>query len=460
MKITIVGTGYVGLVSGACFASVGNRVTCVDLVAEKISSLNKGELPFFEPGLAESISGNLKNGSISFTTDLGPAVSDANVVIIAVGTPSTEPEGEADLSFVFEAVRQVVKHLKHGSIIVIKSTVPIGANRQIEELAKTLRRDIGFDVVSNPEFLREGTAITDFIEPDRIIVGAESIVAIATMEELYRPLTSKGVPILFADFETAETIKYAANAFLATKISFINEIAGLCDFTGADIIKVSKGMGLDLRIGDEFLNAGPGYGGSCFPKDTKALAFMGRQHGAPQHITEAVIAANEEAKNRVFRKIDLLLNQQLEGRLVAVLGVTFKPNTDDMREAPSLSIISKLLRVGVKVHVVDPEGRHFGEELLAGVDWYDEPYDAAANADLVVILTDWDEFKNLDLSKLSASMKSPYMLDCRNTYAPTQATSCGFDVYCGNGRNSSTLYHFEPAGDIEHQTSASRLAKY
>lgn len=459
MKITIVGTGYVGLVSGACFGAVGNTVTCVDLLAEKVSSLSKGELPFFEPGLGELISGNTTTGSISFTTDLGVAVGSSNVVIIAVGTPSTEPEGEADLTFVFEAVRQVMKHLKDGSIIVIKSTVPIGTNRRIEKFAKTLRGDIGFDIVSNPEFLREGTAVSDFMEPDRIIVGAESAEAIATMEEIYRPLTSKGVPILFSDFETAETIKYAANAFLATKISFINEIAGLCDLTGADIIKVSKGMGLDLRIGDQFLNAGPGYGGSCFPKDTKALAFMGLQYGAPQHITEAVIAANEEAKNRVFQKIDSILNHQLDGRLVAVLGVTFKPNTDDMREAPSLSIIQKMLSAGVKVQVVDPKGRLFGEELLEGVDWFDEPYDAVVNADLLMILTDWDEFKNLDLLKLSSSMKSPYMLDCRNTYTPEEATSCGFDVYCGNGRNSSTQNDFGPADDIKYQASSAPLAK-
>ena len=435
MKIAVIGTGYVGLVSGACFADIGNQVTCVDIVEEKIKGLNKGHLPFFEPDLANVIKRNRKTESIFFTTNLEEAVSDAKIIFITVGTPSLGLEGSVDLTYFFDAAAKVAKYLKSGSVIVGKSTVPIGTHHQLKKLIKSLVGDIKFDIVSNPEFLREGSAVSDFMEPDRIIIGAESNNAIQAMSEIYSPLTDRGSTISFSNFETAETIKYASNAFLATKISFINEIAALCDVTGADITYVSKGMGLDRRIGDQFLNAGPGYGGSCFPKDTIALAYAGRQYGVPQLITETVIEANEEAKFRVFQKIENIFEGDLKDKIISVFGVTFKPNTDDMREAPSLTIIANMLKAGAKIHVIDPEGKHFGETLLDGVEWSDDPYEIVENSDLMLILTDWDDFKNLNLKTLSSKMRSPCMLDCRNIYQPSEVLSSGFEIYYGNGRN-------------------------
>jgi len=434
MKIAMVGTGYVGLVSGVCFSDFGHDVVCVDKDAAKIERLNGGEVPIFEPGLDALMARNVAAGRLSFSTDLGRAVDGADAVFIAVGTPTRRGDGHADLSYVMEAARAVARALTGYAVIVTKSTVPVGTNRKVGQIIAEANPKAEFDVASNPEFLREGAAIDDFMKPDRVVVGVQSERAAAVMADIYRPLYLRDFPIVKTDLESAEMIKYAANAFLATKITFINEIAALCERVGADVREVARGIGLDGRIGNKFLHAGPGYGGSCFPKDTSALARIGQEHAVPQTIVETVIRVNEGVKTRMIEKLRDLCEGSFNGRTVTVLGVTFKPNTDDMRAAPSLTIVPALVGGGARVRVVDPQGRREGEALLPGVAWCEDPYEAARDADLLVILTEWNEFRALDLGRLATSMATPRMADLRNVYAPEDARHAGFEAYEGVGR--------------------------
>ena len=434
MKIAMIGTGYVGLVSGVCFSDFGHDVVCVDKDPNKIDMLNKGKVPIYEPGLDVLMQKNVDAGRLTFTTDLIEAVDGAEAVFIAVGTPTRRGDGHADLTFVYAAAEEIAKAVTDYTVIVTKSTVPLGTNRKVAEVVAKAAPDLDFDVASNPEFLREGAAIDDFMKPDRVVVGAETERAIAVMQDIYRPLYLRDFPIMTTDLESAEMIKYAANAFLATKITFINEIAALCEKTGADVKAVSKGMGLDGRIGNKFLHAGPGYGGSCFPKDTSALARIGQEHASPMQITEAVMRVNEGVKARMIEKLRDLCGGSFNGKRVAVLGVTFKPNTDDMRDAPALTIVPALVGGGAKVTVVDPQGHHEGEALLPGVTWHDDPYSASDGADVLVLLTEWNEFRALDLERIAGSMSSPRMADLRNIYSAQDAEKAGFVSYCCVGR--------------------------
>ncbi len=434
MKIAMIGTGYVGLVSGVCFSDFGHDVVCVDKDPSKIEMLNKGKVPIYEPGLDVLMQKNVDAGRLTFTTDLIEAVDGAEAVFIAVGTPTRRGDGHADLTFVYAAAEEIAKAVTGYTVIVTKSTVPLGTNRKVAEVVAKAAPGLEFDVASNPEFLREGAAIDDFMKPDRVVVGAETDRAIAVMQDIYRPLYLRDFPIMTTDLESAEMIKYAANAFLATKITFINEIAALCEKTGADVKAVSKGMGLDGRIGNKFLHAGPGYGGSCFPKDTSALARIGQEHASPMQITEAVMRVNEGVKARMIEKLRDLCGGSFNGKRVAVLGVTFKPNTDDMRDAPSLTIVPALVGGGAKVNVVDPQGHHEGEALLPGVTWHDDPYSASDGADVIVLLTEWNEFRALDLERIAGSMSSPRMADLRNIYSAQDAEKAGFVSYCCVGR--------------------------
>lgn len=434
MKITMIGTGYVGLVSGVCFSDFGHDVICVDNDAGKIERLDRGEVPIFEPGLDALMAKNVAAGRLSFTTDLASAVADADAVFIAVGTPTRRGDGHADLSYVMAAADEVARALTDYTVIVIKSTVPVGTNRKVRQIVAKANPEADFDVASNPEFLREGAAIEDFMKPDRVVVGVQSERAAEVMADIYRPLYLRDFPIVTTDLESAEMIKYAANAFLATKITFINEIAALCERVGADVKEVARGIGLDGRIGNKFLHAGPGYGGSCFPKDTTALARIGQEFAVPQMIVETVIRVNEGVKARMIEKLRDLCDGSFNGRTIAVLGVTFKPSTDDMRDAPSLTIVPALVGGGAKVRVVDPQGRREGEALLPGVIWCDDPYKAANNADLLVILTEWNEFRALDLEKLAKKMAHPRMADLRNIYSARDARRAGFEAYEGVGR--------------------------
>ena len=434
MRIAMIGTGYVGLVSGACFSDFGHDVTCVDRDAGKIERLNRGEVPIFEPGLDALLVKNAAAGRLSFTTDLAGAVAGAEAVFIAVGTPTRRGDGHADLSYVMAAAAEIGRALTGYAVVVTKSTVPVGTNRKVAEALRAANPDAAFDVASNPEFLREGAAIKDFMHPDRVVVGVETERARKVIAELYRPLSLREFPMVYTGLESAEMIKYAANAFLATKITFINEIAALCEKVGADVKTVARGIGMDGRIGDKFLHAGPGYGGSCFPKDTKALARIGQDHAAPMQIVEAVIKVNEEVKRRMIDKIVDLCGGSLRDKTVAVLGVTFKPDTDDMREAPSLTIVPALVGGGAKVRISDPQGKHEGEALLPGVKWIENPYQAANDADLVVLLTEWNEFRGLDLAKLARRMATPRMADLRNIYDPAEVREAGFTAYVGVGR--------------------------
>jgi len=434
MKIAMIGTGYVGLVSGVCFSDFGHDVVCVDKDPNKIAMLERGEVPIFEPGLDRLMEKNVEAGRLSFTGDLKAAVDGAEAVFIAVGTPTRRGDGHADLSYVMAAAEEIAQAASDYVVIVTKSTVPVGTNRRVKQAVKKANPGLDFDVASNPEFLREGAAIDDFMKPDRIVVGVQSDRAAEVMAEVYRPLYLRDFPILTTDLESAEMIKYAANAFLATKITFINEIAALCERTGADVKKVSHGIGLDGRIGNKFLHAGPGYGGSCFPKDTRALARIGQEHGLPMQITEKVISVNEEMKRRMIDKLLDLCSGSFNGKTVAVLGVTFKPNTDDMRDAPSLTIVPAMVGAGAKVRVCDPQGHHEGEALLPGVQWVDDPYKAAQKADLLVILTEWNEFRALDLKRLAKRMQTPRMADLRNIYSPKDAKRAGFEAYDSVGR--------------------------
>jgi len=430
----MIGTGYVGLVSGVCFSDFGHDVVCVDKMPEKIAMLERGEVPIYEPGLDALMARNVEAGRLTFTTDIAAAVDGADAVFIAVGTPTRRGDGHADLTYVMAAAEEVARALTGYAVIVTKSTVPVGTNRKVAAAVAGANPQAEFDVASNPEFLREGAAIEDFMKPDRVVVGAQSDRAAAVMADIYRPLYLRDFPILTTDLESAEMIKYAANAFLATKISFINEIAGLCEKVGADVKEVARGMGLDGRIGNKFLHAGPGYGGSCFPKDTSALARIGQEHAMPQTIVEGVIRVNEAVKLRMIEKLRALCDDSFNGKTVAVLGVTFKPNTDDMREAPSLTIVPALVGGGARVRVVDPQGRREGEALLPTVEWHDDPYQAAKGADLVVILTEWNEFRALDLRAVAGAMATPRMADLRNVYAADDVTRAGFEAYTGVGR--------------------------
>ncbi len=434
MKIAVVGTGYVGLVSGVCFSDFGHEVVCVDKDPRKLALLTRGEVPIYEPGLEALMARNVAAGRLSFTGDLAAAVDGAGAVFIAVGTPARRGDGHADLTYVMAAAEEIAAALTGYAVIVTKSTVPVGTNRKVKQAILKARPDAEFDVASNPEFLREGAAIDDFMRPDRVVVGVQNERAREVMAEIYRPLFLREFPIVWTDLESAELIKYAANAFLATKITFINEIAALCERVGADVKDVARGMGLDGRIGAKFLHAGPGYGGSCFPKDTRALARIGQEHGLPMQITETVIAVNEAVKRRMVDRILDLCGGSVNGKVILVLGVTFKPDTDDMREAPALTIVPALVGGGAKVRVVDPQGRREGEALLPGVAWHDDPYKAATNAEAVVILTEWNEFRALDLARLARKMSVPRMADLRNVYSPQDARKAGFEAYVSVGR--------------------------
>ncbi len=434
MKIAMIGTGYVGLVSGVCLSDFGHEVVCVDKDPRKIAMLANGQVPIYEPGLDVMMARNVAAGRLSFTGDLRSAVDGADAVFIAVGTPTRRGDGHADLTFVMAAAEEIADALTGYAVVVTKSTVPVGTNAQVQAVIRAAAPGKDFDVASNPEFLREGAAIDDFMRPDRVVVGVTSERARKVMGEIYRPLFLRDFPILYTDLETAELIKYAANAFLATKITFINEIARLCEKVGADVKQVSRGIGLDGRIGNKFLHAGPGYGGSCFPKDTSALARIGQEHAAPMQIVETVIKVNDEVKRRMVEKILDLCGGSVNGKTLAIFGVTFKPNTDDMRDAPALTIVPALVGGGATVRVVDPQGRREGEALLPGVAWMEDAYAAAAGADAVVILTEWNEFRALDLSRLARSMRHARMADLRNVYSPKDADAAGFAAYTGVGR--------------------------
>ncbi|MEM8656949.1 MAG: UDP-glucose/GDP-mannose dehydrogenase family protein [Pseudomonadota bacterium] len=433
MRIAIIGTGYVGLVSGVCFSDFGHEVVCVDKDPAKIDRLRAGEIPIYEPGLNELLLRNVEGGRLSFTQDIATAMAGAEAVFIAVGTPTRRGDGHADLTYVYTAATEIAPHLKDYTVVVTKSTVPVGTNRKVKALIERANGDAEFDVASNPEFLREGAAIDDFMLPDRVVIGVESDRAADVMKAIYRPLYMREFPMVTTDLESAEMIKYAANAFLATKVTFINEIAALCEKVGADVKSVAHGMGLDNRIGRKFLHAGPGYGGSCFPKDTRALARIGREHAAPVHIVEQVISVNEEVKRRMIDKLTDMCGGSFRGKKIAVLGVTFKPDTDDMRDAPSLTIVPAMLGAGAEVSVTDPQGLREGEALLPGVNWCRNAYDAAEGADLVVILTQWHEFRALNLTRMADVMRTPAMADLRNIYSAAEVVAAGFQAYSGIG---------------------------
>ncbi len=430
MHVAMIGTGYVGLVSGVCFSEFGLDVVCVDKNADKIDRLNRGELPLYEPGLDSLMAGNVRGGRLSFTTDLGQAVGGADAVFIAVGTPSRRGDGHADVSFVYEAAREIAAAIGGYTVIVTKSTVPVGTGDEVERIIREARPDADFDVVSNPEFLREGSAINDFMRPDRVVIGSDSERANAVMRQLYRPLFLIETPILFTSRPTSELIKYAANAFLATKITFINEIADLCEKVGADVHDVARGIGLDGRIGRKFLHAGPGYGGSCFPKDTVALVRMAQELGGRMRIVEAVTEINTARKKQMAQKIVDACGGSVDGKTIAVLGLTFKPNTDDMREAPSLDIVSALQAAGATVRAFDPVGMEEAKAVLDGVVWCDNAYDTMIDAEALTIITEWNEFRALDFDHVKSLMKSPVMVDLRNIYNPDEMAAAGFHYTC------------------------------
>ncbi len=430
MRIVMVGSGYVGLVSGACFSEFGTEVVCVDKDAGKIDSLNQGRVPIYEPGLDAMLVRNMEAGRLSFTTDLGEAMKDAEAVFIAVGTPSRRGDGHADLTYVYDAAREIAEAMDGYTVVITKSTVPVGTGREVEKIVRETRPDAQFDVVSNPEFLREGSAIEDFMRPNRVVIGAESERAQALMRTLYRPLFLIETPILFTNLETAELIKYAANAFLATKITFINEVASLCEKVGADVHDVARGMGLDRRIGGKFLHPGPGYGGSCFPKDTLALTRTGQQVGAPIRLVETVVEVNEERKQAMADRVIAACGGSVDGKTIAVLGVTFKPNTDDMRDAPSLAIVPALQRAGARVRAFDPAGMEEAAKLLPDVAWCDDAYLAMEGAEALVIVTEWNEFRALDLNRMRKQLKAPVLVDLRNIYNPSEMVAAGFDYSC------------------------------
>jgi UDPglucose 6-dehydrogenase len=433
MRVAMIGTGYVGLVSGACFADFGHQVTCVDKDADKIAALKRGEIPIYEPDLDRLVASNVREGRLDFSTDLAGPVSEAEAVFIAVGTPSRRGDGHADLSYVYSAAREIAAALSGFTVVITKSTVPVGTGDEVERIIHDTRPDADVTVVSNPEFLREGAAIQDFKHPDRIVVGTNDDRARQTISDLYRPLYLNQAPILYTGRRTAELIKYASNAFLATKITFINEIADLCEKVGANVQEVARGIGLDNRIGGKFLHAGPGYGGSCFPKDTQALIKTAQDHEVPLRIVEAVVAVNDTRKRAMARKVSGAFGGTLRGKTVAVLGLTFKPNTDDMREAPSIPLITALQDMGAKVRVHDPEGMEQAKKVLPEVTYCDGPYACAENADALVIVTEWEQFRALDLARLKDTMAAPIVIDLRNVYRPEEMAKLGF-IYESVGR--------------------------
>ena len=432
MRLAMIGTGYVGLVSGACFADFGHEVTCIDKDVDKIENLNAGIMPIYEPGLDALVERNVRAGRLSFTTETREAVEHADAVFIAVGTPSRRGDGYADLSYVHAAAREIAGLIQGFTVVVTKSTVPVGTGDEIEAIIRGEHPGVDVAVVSNPEFLREGAAIDDFKRPDRVVVGVEDERARALMTEMYRPLNLNETPLMITDRRTSELIKYASNAFLAMKITFINEMGDLCEKTGADIQHLAKGIGLDKRIGPKFLHVGPGYGGSCFPKDTLALTRTARDFDAPLRLVEATTQINGARKKAMAGKVAAALNGDVAGKTIAVLGLTFKPNTDDMRDAPALDIVPALQAMGATIHAFDPEGRE-ARQLLGGVDFKDDPYAAVTGADAMVIITEWDQFRALDLSRVAALMRSKTVVDLRNIYLPDEMRRHGF-AYTSLGR--------------------------
>lgn len=433
MRVAMIGTGYVGLVSGACFADFGHEVVCVDKDKEKIAALARGEVPIYEPGLNDVVAINARAGRLKFATELSGAVAEADAVFIAVGTPSRRGDGFADLTFVYDAAREIARSLDGFTVVITKSTVPVGTGDEVERIIRETRPDADFAVVSNPEFLREGAAIRDFKLPDRIVIGTSDTRAKDLMSELYRPLYLNRSPILFTGRRTAELIKYAANAFLATKITFINEIADLAEKVGADVQEVARGIGLDNRIGSKFLHAGPGYGGSCFPKDTVALIKTAQDHASPLRIVEAVAAVNDTRKRAMARKVSAALGGEVRGKTVAILGLTFKPNTDDMREAPSIPLITALQDMGAKVRAYDPIGMEQAKSVIGNVTFCDDAYSCAKGAAALVIVTEWEQFRALDFDRLKTIMSQPVLVDLRNVYRPDEISRRGF-AYEGIGR--------------------------
>jgi UDPglucose 6-dehydrogenase len=433
MKIAVIGSGYVGLVSGACFSEFGFEVACVDQDAAKIEKLKAGEIPIYEPELDTLVRNNMARRRLSFTTDLAAGMKGAAAVFIAVGTPSRRGDGHADLSFVYGAAESIARHLTDYTVVVTKSTVPVGTGREVAQIVRATNPSAQFDMVSNPEFLREGSAISDFMRPDRVVIGCDTERAREVMRQLYRPLFLIETPILFTNLETAELTKYASNAFLAMKISYINQISELCDKVGANVHDVARGMGLDGRIGAKFLHPGPGYGGSCFPKDTLALMKTARMANAPLSLVEATVEFNDIRKRQMARKIVAALGGNAAGKIVAALGLTFKPNTDDMRDAPSLVILPELMQRGVKVQAHDPIGMAEARKLMPDLHYFDDPYDAVAGADALVILTEWNSYRALDLGRLKSLLRSPNIVDLRNIYRPDEMAQLGY-AYTSLGR--------------------------
>lgn len=435
MRIAIIGSGYVGLVSGACLADFGNEVVCVDKDKKKIADLEAGKIPIYEPGLEELVKENTSAGRLFFGSDVAEAVKNAQAVFIAVGTPSSRRgDGYADLQYVYAAAKEIAPHLKNYAVIVDKSTVPVGTAEQVKRIIKEENPNADFDIASNPEFLREGSAISDFKRPDRVVIGVENERAAGVLKKIYEPLYLIETPLVVTDLRTAELIKYASNAFLATKISFVNEIANLCEALGANVIDVAKGIGLDGRIGPKFLHPGPGYGGSCFPKDTKALIRIAQEHNSPLRLVEMVVEVNSAQKARMVRKIRKALGGDEAGKKIAVLGLAFKPETDDMREAPALVILPALIERGAQVTAHDPQALQNAQSLMPELKYAKNPYQAAKDADCVVILTEWDEYRSLDLDRLKKIMKGNIFIDLRNVYEPGEIKAKGF-VYFGVGRN-------------------------
>lgn len=436
MRITMIGSGYVGLVSGACFADFGHDVTCVDLNEQKISALKNGQIPIFEPGLEALVSENAKAGRLTFTTDLAPAVANAEVVFIGVGTPSRRGDGHADLSYVYAAAVDIARAVTGFTVVVTKSTVPVGTGDEVERIIRETNPSADVVVVSNPEFLREGAAIEDFKKPDRIVIGLEDERAREVMSDVYRPLYLNQAPLMFTGRRTAELIKYAGNAFLAMKITFINEMADLCERTGANVQDVARGIGLDGRIGSKFLNAGPGYGGSCFPKDTLALVKTGQDYDAPLRLVEATVEVNERRKRAMGRKVITAMGGNVRGKTIGILGLTFKPNTDDMRDAPSIAIIQSLQDAGAKIRAYDPEGIEMAKQVIQGIDYVEDAYAVAEGSDGVVLVTEWNAFRSLDLKRLKEAMKGNTFVDLRNVYRRKEAEAAGL-IYTSVGRPES-----------------------
>ncbi len=429
MRVTMIGAGYVGLVSGACFADFGHTVTCVDKDPGKIERLEKGVMPIFEPGLAELVASNVKEGRLSFTLDAREAIRSADAIFIAVGTPSRRGDGHADLSYVYAAAKEIAEHMDGFTVVVTKSTVPVGTGDEVEDIIRKTNPKAKFAVVSNPEFLREGAAINDFKRPDRVVVGTDSEEARERMRELYRPLFLNETPMLFTERRTSELIKYAANAFLAVKITFINEMADLCEKVGANVQDISKGIGLDNRIGRKFLHAGPGYGGSCFPKDTLALTKTANDAGSPVRIVDTVVQVNAARKKAMAQRVITAMGGSVKGKTIGVLGLAFKPNTDDMRDAPSLDIIPALQAAGARVKAYDPESMHEAGKMLTEVDFCDGPYHAVDGADAMVLITEWDQFRALDFDRVKKLLKTPVVVDLRNVYQPSDMERRGFDYH-------------------------------